>query len=100
MALFASGGRFTSKPYVASGMYIKRMSNYCQSCPYKPDVKHGDNACPVTVLYWNFLIKHQERFSKNPRTALMVRNLAKVSVEDQSKIQESATRILGSLDDL
>ena len=100
MALFANGGRFTSKPYVASGMYIKRMSNYCQSCPYKPDLKHGGDACPVTVLYWNFLIKHQESFSKNPRTSLMVRNLSKVSADDQLKIQDSATRILGMLDDI
>jgi deoxyribodipyrimidine photolyase-related protein len=100
MALFANGGRFTSKPYVASGMYIKRMSNYCQSCPYKPDLKHGGDACPVTVLYWNFLIKHQESFSKNPRTSLMVRNLSKVSTDDQLKIQDSATRILGMLDDI
>ena len=100
MALFANGGRFTSKPYVASGMYIKRMSNYCQSCRYKPDIKHGDSACPVTVLYWNFLIKHQERFSKNPRTALMVRNLTKITADDQIKIQETAMRMLDALDDL
>ena len=41
MAIYANGGRFTSKPYVASGAYIKRMSNYCDDCRYKPDVKSG-----------------------------------------------------------
>jgi deoxyribodipyrimidine photolyase-related protein len=58
MALFANGGRFTSKPYVASGAYVKRMSNYCSGCAYKPDEKTGPTACPMTTLYWNFLDKH------------------------------------------
>ncbi len=51
MALFANGGRFTSKPYIASGAYIKRMSNYCNSCKYKPDVRYGKEVCPITTLY-------------------------------------------------
>lgn len=44
MALYADGGRFTSKPYVASGAYIKRMSNYCAYCKYKPEIKTGPGA--------------------------------------------------------
>ncbi|MDZ4098748.1 MAG: cryptochrome/photolyase family protein, partial [Methylophilaceae bacterium] len=63
MALYANGGRFTSKPYVASGAYIKRMSNYCTACRYKPEVKTGADACPFTTLYWNFLIKHYDSFA-------------------------------------
>ena len=37
---FANGGRFTSKPYVASGA-VKRMSNYCDGCRYRPDTRTG-----------------------------------------------------------
>ncbi|MEI7531304.1 MAG: cryptochrome/photolyase family protein [Betaproteobacteria bacterium] len=98
MALFANGGRFTSKPYIASGAYIKRMSNYCSSCKYKPDIRYGEIACPITTLYWNFLIKHRTQFESNPRTRLMTANLAKISNEDQQSIQLHATHILNHLD--
>lgn len=97
MALFASGGRFTSKPYVASGAYIKRMSNYCGSCQYKPDVRFGESACPMTTLYWNFLIKHRKQFEASPRTRLMTANLSRISDADQESIQGHAKTILGNL---
>ena len=100
MALFANGGRFTSKPYIASGAYIKRMSNYCNQCKYKPDVRFGDSACPVTTLYWNFLINHRQQFEASPRTRLMTANLKKISDSDQAAIQEHAKKLLNHLDDL
>jgi deoxyribodipyrimidine photolyase-related protein len=100
MALFANGGRFTSKPYIASGAYIKRMSNYCDSCKYKPEVRFGENACPVTTLYWHFLIKHRNQFESSPRTKLMTANLKRISDEDQKSIQEHAGYLLNHLDDL
>jgi deoxyribodipyrimidine photolyase-related protein len=100
MALFANGGRFTSKPYIASGAYIKRMSNYCSSCQYKPEVRFGENACPVTTLYWHFLIKHRNQFESSPRTRLMTANLKRISDEDQKSIEEHAGYLLNHLDDL
>ena len=100
MALFANGGRFTSKPYIASGAYIKRMSNYCNQCKYKPEVRFGDSACPVTTLYWNFLINHRQQFEASPRTRLMTANLKKISDSDQAAIQEHAKKLLNHLDDL
>ena len=100
MALFASGGRFTSKPYIASGAYIKRMSNYCGSCQYKPDIRFGENACPITNLYWNFLIKHRIQFEANPRTRLMTANLSRISDADQQLIVAHAKALLGSLETL
>ena len=100
MALFASGGRFTSKPYIASGAYIKRMSNYCGSCQYKPDVRFGEGACPVTNLYWNFLIKHRPQFEASPRTRLMTANLSRISDIDQQAIQVHAKGLLGDLNSL
>lgn len=98
MALFANGGRFTSKPYVASGAYVKRMSNYCQSCSYKSDVRYGEEACPMTTLYWNFLLKHKASFEKNPRTKLMVVNLKKIEAGDQALIAKHAKKILNDLE--
>ena len=100
MALFANGGRFTSKPYIASGAYVKRMSNYCSGCRYRPDVKTGENACPVTTLYWHFLDKHVETFAHNPRTALMVKNLLRLSDEERAAIRVEAKRMLNNLDSL
>ena len=100
MALYANGGRFTSKPYVASGAYIKRMSNYCSGCQYKPELKTGENACPTTTLYWHFLIKHYDTFSTNPRTALMTRNVDRFEPEEVSAIQIRATQLLNNLNAL
>ena len=98
MALYANGGRFTSKPYVASGAYIKRMSNYCSGCQYKPELKTGADACPTTTLYWNFLIKHYDTFSRNPRTALMTKNVDRFSADDVHAIQLHAEKILNNID--
>ena len=100
MALFASGGRFTSKPYIASGAYIKRMSNYCSSCQYKPEIRFGESACPMTTLYWNFLIKHRTQFEASPRTRLMTANLSRISELDQQAIQTHAKGLLGDLSSL
>ncbi|MGB4115120.1 MAG: cryptochrome/photolyase family protein [Polaromonas sp.] len=100
MALFANGGRFTSKPYVASGAYVKRMSNYCGGCKYEPETRIGVNACPMTTLYWNFLDKHEETFGSNPRTALMVKNLQRMTPELRAGVRERAGEMLADLDSL
>jgi deoxyribodipyrimidine photolyase-related protein len=78
MALFANQGRFTSKPYIATGAYIDRMSNYCKGCPYNPKEKLGPSACPFTTLYWRFVGYHQDLMKANPRTALMLKHWEKL----------------------
>jgi len=75
MALFADNGLVASKPYCASGKYIDRMSDYCKSCRYNVKETETENACPFNYLYWDFLIKHQERFRSNPRMAMILKNL-------------------------
>ncbi len=74
MSQFSDGGLVASKPYISSGAYINRMSNYCKSCHYDVKDKLGDRACPFNALYWDFLIRHKEKFSSNPRMAQMYRN--------------------------
>ena len=100
MALFANGGRFTSKPYVASGAYVKRMSNYCSGCRYEPETRVGAKACPLTTLYWNFLDQHEATFADNPRTALMVKNLQRMTLEQRSAVRTRAGEMLANLDSL
>lgn len=100
MALYANGGRFTSKPYIASGQYIKRMSNYCIGCRYKPDMKTGPTACPVTTLYWYFLDKHEKMLVSNPRTSLMAKNIAKMSADEREALRAQAAITLKNLDKL
>ncbi|MDD0816134.1 cryptochrome/photolyase family protein [Curvibacter sp. HBC28] len=100
MALHATGPRFTSKPYIASGQYLKRMSNYCQGCAYDPAQRVGPKACPVSTLYWHFLLRHADELARNPRTALMVKSTARLSPEERDRITETATYVLDHLDDL
>lgn len=100
MALFANGGRFTSKPYVASGAYVKRMSNYCTGCRYEPETRIGPRACPMTTLYWHFLDQHETTFAANPRTALMVKHLQRMAPGDRQKLRAEADGMLANLDRL
>ena len=100
MALFANGGRFTTKPYIASGAYIKRMSNYCTGCKYDPATRVGDTACPVTTLYWAFLDTHAKQMNANPRAALMMKNYQRLSVDEVAAIRVQAADTLQRLDDL
>lgn len=100
MALFANGGRFTSKPYIASGAYIKRMSNYCQHCQYKPELKTGEQACPYTTFYWHFLIKHQATLARNPRMTMMLNHVNKMSAQVQQSLVQEATIKLHRLNEL
>jgi deoxyribodipyrimidine photolyase-related protein len=83
---------------VASGQYISRMSNYCKGCRYQPEQRTGPDACPMTTLYWDFLIRHEESFAGNPRTALMVKHVGKMGEEDKSKIQTQAQATRVGLD--
>ena len=58
MILFADGGTVASKPYTASGSYLNKMSDYCQSCYYDVKQKSGAKACPFNYLYWDFFIRN------------------------------------------
>jgi deoxyribodipyrimidine photolyase-related protein len=71
MSQFADGGLLGSKPYVSSGNYIDKMSNYCGGCAYKVKDKTGPDACPFNTLYWHFLDRHRDRFAANPRMGNM-----------------------------
>lgn len=93
MSQHADGGRMASKPYIASGNYIDRMSNYCTGCKYDPGEATGDMACPFTTLYWDFLDRHEQRYADHPRMALQVKNLARKTEAERSAIRTQAARL-------
>jgi deoxyribodipyrimidine photolyase-related protein len=97
MSQFADGGLLASKPYVASGAYIQRMSNYCGQCRFDPKKSVGDDACPFTTLFWDFLARHRERFAGHPRTALMWRNLKRIEQDRIAAIRAQAEALRGEL---
>ncbi|MEO8443476.1 MAG: cryptochrome/photolyase family protein [Gammaproteobacteria bacterium] len=93
MSQYADGGMMASKPYIASGKYIQRMSNYCTGCRFDPAERAGPRACPFTTLYWDFLLRHQAELAKNPRIVMQVRNLKRLRPEQKAAIREQATQI-------
>jgi deoxyribodipyrimidine photolyase-related protein len=83
-------GPMASKPYIATGQYIARMSNHCRVCRFDPAQRTGDRACPFTTLYWDFLHRHHERLARNPRMSLQVKNLQRVTPQELVDIQARA----------
>ena len=94
MSQYADGGLMGSKPYIATGKYIERMgSRHCAGCRYDPALREGEQACPFTTLYWDFLMRHEARLAKNPRMALQVKNLARLSDAQKQSVVDRAGEI-------
>jgi deoxyribodipyrimidine photolyase-related protein len=93
MSQYGDGGLMASKPYVATGKYIQRMGGPCAGCRYDPALREGERACPYTTLYWDFLMRHETLLSKNPRMALQVKNLARMSEPQRQNVAQRAAAI-------
>jgi deoxyribodipyrimidine photolyase-related protein len=90
MSQYADGGLMASKPYVASGKYIDRMSNHCKGCRFNPALSTGETACPFTTLYWDYLDRHADSLAKNPRMLMQLKNLNRLSDADRDAIRQQA----------
>ena len=95
MSQYADGGMLATKPYASGGAYIDRMSDHCKGCAYDRKKRVGEDACPFTVLYWDFFLRHEEKFVKNPRVARQVR--AAQQLADRDELQATAVTILRRL---
>jgi len=98
MSQFADGGIIASKPYVSSGNYIAKMSDYCASCAYSVKDKTGENACPFNLLYWDFLTRHRERFARNPRMGPVFSTWDKMDAARRDAVLDGARTVLDRLD--
>jgi deoxyribodipyrimidine photolyase-related protein len=95
MGVHADGGVMMTKPYAAGGAYISRMTNYCKGCFFDPKKRTGDDACPFTTLYWDFLDRNRDRFARNHRIAQQVRGLDRL--DDLDGVRDRAEEILKKL---
>jgi deoxyribodipyrimidine photolyase-related protein len=98
MSQFGDGGLLASKPYAASGAYIKRMSDYCDGCRYKVARKTGAEACPFNALYWDFLARNESKLARNPRMAPMFRVWNRFDRAQKAAYRDSARTFLAQLD--
>jgi deoxyribodipyrimidine photolyase-related protein len=91
MSLYADGGLMSTKPYAAGGAYLSKMTNYCSDCPLNPKKRVGEDACPFTAGYWNFLDKNPD-LQKNHRMFNAYAGLRKLTDIEQLREQEAARK--------
>ena len=100
MSQFADGGQVATKPYISSAKYIRSMSDYCETCEYDWNKRHGDMACPFNSLYWGFYELHRRRLGKNARVAMMYRVWDRMNQDEKKLILKQANAYLKNLNHL
>jgi deoxyribodipyrimidine photolyase-related protein len=98
MALFADGGVLASKPYAASGAYVARMSDHCRGCAYDPKAEGTRPHCPMTALYWDFILRHRARWAANPRMGQMLRVWDAMAEGRKAMLRAAAAEVFARLD--
>jgi deoxyribodipyrimidine photolyase-related protein len=96
MATHADGGILMTKPYAAGGSYLNKMTQSCKGCAYDPKKRVGEDACPFTTLYWDFLDRHRDKFVKNHRMSQQIFGLNRLS--DLPELRVRAQQVLAGLD--
>jgi deoxyribodipyrimidine photolyase-related protein len=100
MSQYADGGVLATKPYVSSSAYIDRMSDYCKGCRYSRKEKNNEKSCPFDTLYWDFLSSQRKTFDKNPRMAMMLKNLDRKPDEERAAISSHAKLLREGIEQL
>jgi len=91
MSQHGDGGVVGTKPYVATGNYIHKMSNFCKNCRFDYRKSTGEDACPITTLYWDFLDRNYDTLSDNSRMKFQMKHIDKKREKGEiAEIQKQA----------
>ncbi len=55
-----------------------------------PKKRTGEDGCPVSALYWDFIGRNEDRFAGNHRMAMPVRGWQKFDAAEQQAIKSRA----------
>jgi len=58
----------------------------------------GENACPYNALYWDFLVRHEDKLGSNMRLRMPYSTWAKQSAQSQKDTRAQAATFLQALD--
>ena len=95
---YGDGGLLATKPYISSGAYINKMSDYCGHCRYDVTQRVGEDACPFNALYWDFLARNEDKLGDNPRLAMPYRNWRRWGDKAKAETRAQAAVFLSKLD--
>jgi deoxyribodipyrimidine photolyase-related protein len=87
MTLYADGGLLTTKPYISSSNYIRKMS----------DFKAGDWCDTFDALFWNFVGIHFEQLQKEGRLGFIGVQYSKMTAEKKDNYTQLAQAHLDSI---
>ena len=97
MALYADGGVVGTKPYAASGKLHRPDERLLRGLPLRPDQRTGDDACPFTTFYWDFLARTQGDLGDNRRMGFAYKNLERLDDDELSEIRVRARSLRSEL---
>jgi deoxyribodipyrimidine photolyase-related protein len=89
MSQFSDGGLMSTKPYISSSNYLKKMS----------DFPIGEWQNIWDALYWRFINLNRELFVKNIRMKFMVSMFDKMSEDKKNNHLQIANDYLKSIND-
>ncbi|MGC6366574.1 MAG: cryptochrome/photolyase family protein [Candidatus Marinamargulisbacteria bacterium] len=84
MSQFSDGGIFATKPYICGSNYIRKMSHYGT----------GDWCDIADGLYWRFIDKHRDFFTKNARMGLAVKTCDKMAADKKTRLFKAANAFI------
>ena len=87
MSQFSDGGLFTTKPYISSSNYIRKMSNY----------KSEDWCLTWDGLFWTFIDDYKNKFKDQYRLSMILRNLEKMDPSKKIAHKRKAYDFLSKL---
>lgn len=76
-------------PEEAGRSHLRSVATECARCSGQST---GDDACPFTTLYWDFLLRHEKFLAKNQRMTMQLKNLGRLDAPKRKAIQQQATQ--------